>query len=47
MLRRGLKQRLSDLRPDVIHAHFGDIGWTVAPVATALRIPLANDDGSS
>jgi colanic acid/amylovoran/stewartan biosynthesis glycosyltransferase WcaL/AmsK/CpsK len=40
MLRRGLKQRLSELRPDVIHAHFGDIGWTVAPVATALRIPL-------
>ena len=40
MLRRGLKTLLSEVRPDIIHAHFGDIGWTVAPVAEELDIPL-------
>jgi colanic acid/amylovoran biosynthesis glycosyltransferase len=40
MLRRGLKKLLWEVRPDIVHAHFGDIGWTVAPVAADLDIPL-------
>jgi colanic acid/amylovoran biosynthesis glycosyltransferase len=40
MLRRSLKKNLEEVKPDIIHAHFGDIGWMAAPVATELNVPL-------
>ena len=35
-LERVLRQR----RPDVLHAHFGDMAWMVAPVASEIGLPL-------
>jgi len=35
-----LSQYLTQLRPSLIHAHFGVCGALVLPIATALRLPL-------
>jgi colanic acid/amylovoran biosynthesis glycosyltransferase len=40
MLRSGAARALSDIEPDVIHAHFGPSGFFAAPLARALKIPL-------
>lgn len=40
MIRRGIARRLDELRPDVIHAHFGPDAALIAPVAAARGIPL-------
>jgi colanic acid/amylovoran biosynthesis glycosyltransferase len=34
------RQRLSVLRPDLVHAHFGGVGAEIAPICDELRIPL-------
>jgi colanic acid/amylovoran biosynthesis glycosyltransferase len=40
MLRRGVARVLSDMEPDVIHAHFGPSGFFAAPLARAMKVPL-------
>ncbi|MHB1557208.1 MAG: glycosyltransferase [Isosphaeraceae bacterium] len=40
MIRRGIARRLDEMRPDVIHAHFGPDAALIAPVADARGIPL-------
>lgn len=40
MIRRGIARRLDEIRPDVIHAHFGPDAALIAPVAAARGIPL-------
>lgn len=39
-LRKQLRQMVAQLRPDLIHAHFGPEGVLIAPVARDLGIPL-------
>ena len=38
--RARLKEKIRTLNPDVLHAHFGEEGIWIAPVATSLDIPL-------
>ena len=38
--RKKLRRILSDLDPDIIHAHFGPMGVLISPVASSLRIPV-------
>lgn len=40
LLRPVIKNELLRIRPDVIHAHFGRMGAMMAPIASALDIPL-------
>lgn len=40
MIRRGIARRLDEMRPDVIHAHFGPDAALIAPAAAARGIPL-------
>lgn len=40
MIRSRLQQAVARMQPDVVHAHFGDMGVLLAPVAEALGIPL-------
>lgn len=40
VLRARLRTALRQLRPDLVHAHFGPMGVLAAPVAHALEIPL-------
>lgn len=40
LYRNQLKQKLKLIKPDVIHAHFGDMGILIEPVAKVLNIPL-------
>lgn len=39
-LRRRVARRFAEIRPDVVHAHFGTAGAFIAPVSERLRIPL-------
>lgn len=38
--RRGLAKVVGQLKPDIIHAHFGPSGVLIAPVAHRLKVPL-------
>lgn len=38
--RKRLKQIILEVKPDVLHAHFGPMGVLIAPVADKLKIPL-------
>lgn len=38
--RKKLSRILSDLDPDIIHAHFGPMGVLISPVASSLGIPV-------
>lgn len=40
MLREALRRAVARMQPDILHAHFGDMGVLIAPVAAALGIPL-------
>jgi glycosyltransferase involved in cell wall biosynthesis len=40
LLRAHLMRLVRRVQPDVLHAHFGELGWQAAPVAAALRLPL-------
>ena len=40
IFRARLKEKIRELNPDVLHAHFGEEGVWIAPVATSLDIPL-------
>lgn len=37
---RRIRRLLADLRPDVVHAHFGGDGWLISRTAGRLEVPL-------
>lgn len=40
LVREAYHRLIERLQPDIIHAHFGELGWLIAPVAQRLGIPL-------
>jgi glycosyltransferase involved in cell wall biosynthesis len=40
IIRRRMSKAIHQLQPDVLHAHFGDSGAVIAPLARQLKIPL-------